>query len=243
MNRLIPILASTAVLMLAGCNREDAAAARSTAAEELVCVEYNPKTGLLVSPATSAFIGLKTDDVGEAPVASVLELSGQVYQAASPGNATALASITLNRETAGRLQQLGSGRLAQTENKVRVLQIESAQTGDTNECEMLVSIDDPERTLRPGQFVTPQFAISSTNAVTVVPRQALLQTTEGNFVYAVNGQRYVLTKVTLGGVNQEHAEIVDGLYAGDRIVTRPVAKLRLAELQVIRGGKSCCAGH
>ena len=41
----------------------------------------------------------------------------------------------------------------------------------------------------------------------------------------------------------DFAEITEGLYAGDQIVTSPVNTLWMAELQILRGGKSCTCGH
>jgi hypothetical protein len=85
-----------------------------------------------------------------------------------------------------------------------------------------------------------RFTIGSANPVTVVPREALLQTTGGDFVYAVNGQRFVLTKVKLGATSEKQVEIVDGLYAGDKIVVHPVMTLWMTQLHYVNGGDACC---
>ena len=94
-----------------------------------------------------------------------------------------------------------------------------------------------------GERVLATFHTPEGDAVTAVPRSALLKTAEGNFVYAVNGEFYVRTPVKVGAMSDEHAEITDGLYAGDQIVVSPVMSLWLAELQVLRGGKACTCGH
>jgi multidrug efflux pump subunit AcrA (membrane-fusion protein) len=80
-------------------------------------------------------------------------------------------------------------------------------------------------------------------AVTSIPRSALLKTAEGTFAYTINGPSYLRTPVKTGAMNEDLVEITDGLYAGDQIVTTPVMQLWLAELQVLRGGKSCTCGH
>lgn len=75
-----------------------------------------------------------------------------------------------------------------------------------------------------------------------IPRSALLSTVEGHFVYARNGDFYLRTPVKTGTQSSERIEIVDGLYAGDEVVTAAVMSLWLAELQYLRGGKACaCA--
>ena len=239
MNRLLAILGSSCVLVLTGCDKEDAALARSTAQEEIVSVEFNPKSGLLVSPATASFLDLKTEDVSETLVSSDYVLSAQVYRPASASHAEALASITLKRDAAERIQQVGTGHLAGPGQTFRVLRMEQSITS-ADDREVLISIDDPNRTLSSGEFITARFAVGSANPVTVVPREALLQTTEGDFVYAVNGQRFVLTKVKLGATSEKQVEIVDGLYAGDKIVVHPVMTLWMTQLHYVNGGDACC---
>lgn len=239
MNRLFVALGSSCVLILAGCDKEDTALARSTATEELTSVEFNPKSGLLVPPATAAFINVKTEDVSETLITSELEFSGQVYRSASASHDKTLASITLKQDVAERIKQAGTGHLAGTGQTFRVLRMEQSTTS-ADDRELLISIDDPNRTLSSGEFVTARFTIGSANPVTVVPREALLQTTEGDFVYAVNGQRFVLTKVKLGAANDRQVEILDGLYAGDKIVVHPVMTLWMTQLHNVNGGDACC---
>ena len=76
-----------------------------------------------------------------------------------------------------------------------------------------------------------------------MPRSSIFRTTEGDFVYTVNGEHFVRAPVKLGRVNHDFAEVTDGLYAGDQIVVQPVMTLWMAELQSIRGGKACADGH
>lgn len=239
MNRLLFILTVSCALILTGCDNEDAALAPSSSGEEIVSVEFDPKSGLLVPPATAAFIDVKTEEVGEASLVSELEFSGQVYRSASTSHDKALASMTLKQDVAERLQQVRTGRLAGTGHGVRVLRMEQSITS-ADDRDLLIAIDDPDRTLSSGGFITARFAIGSTNPVPIVPRQALLQTTEGDFVYAVNGQRFVLTKVKLGAANERQVEILDGLYAGDKIVVHPVMTLWMTQLHSVNGGDACC---
>jgi multidrug efflux pump subunit AcrA (membrane-fusion protein) len=72
--------------------------------------------------------------------------------------------------------------------------------------------------------------------VTVVPREALLRTAEGVFVYVANGPAYLRTPVVTGAEDGSHVGIVDGLYAGDVVVTRAVEALWLIELRATKGG-------
>jgi multidrug efflux pump subunit AcrA (membrane-fusion protein) len=94
-----------------------------------------------------------------------------------------------------------------------------------------------------GTRVLATFHATEGEAVTAIPRSALLKTAEGSFVYAVNGEFYVRTPVKVGAQSESQVEIADGLYSGDQIVIAPVMSLWLGELQVLRGGKACTCGH
>ena len=121
-----------------------------------------------------------------------------------------------------------------------VKRIEKAPYATLGDFELTVETATP---LEIGARVSAMFRAPAGEAVTAVPRSALLKTAEGSFVYAVNGEFYVRTPVKVGAVSDEHVEITDGLYAGDQIVVSPVMSLWLAELQVLRGGKACTCGH
>lgn len=77
-----------------------------------------------------------------------------------------------------------------------------------------------------------------------LPSSALLRTVKGDFVYVENGGWFLRTPVALGPRDpQGAADVKEGLYEGDRIVTAGVQGLWLAELQAINGGVGCADGH
>jgi len=94
-----------------------------------------------------------------------------------------------------------------------------------------------------GTRISARFQVEAGEATTSIPRSALLTTAEGTFVYALNDDFYVRTPVKIGAGNEDHVEILDGLYTGDEIVVTPVLPLWLAELQTLRGGHGCAHGH
>ena len=77
----------------------------------------------------------------------------------------------------------------------------------------------------------------------VLPRQALLRTSEGVFVFVANGQRWLRTPVKVSTESAESAEITDGVLEGDLVVVAGVWDLWMAELQAIKGGVGCADGH
>jgi hypothetical protein len=76
-----------------------------------------------------------------------------------------------------------------------------------------------------------------------IPAAALVRTVKGDFVYVVNGDWFLRTPVKLAGGDGSHFAVEEGLYEGDKIVTRGARELWLAELQAINGGVGCADGH
>jgi len=83
------------------------------------------------------------------------------------------------------------------------------------------TLPNPEGKLRPGLFARADLGVSHREAVLMIPGEAILERSDGKVVFRlVNGdhveRRVVKTGVYKGG----KVEIVEGLAAGDRVVTR-----------------------
>jgi hypothetical protein len=84
---------------------------------------------------------------------------------------------------------------------------------------------------------------AESKGATAIPVDALVRTVKGDFVYVVNGEWFLRTPVKLAARDSSHFAVEDGLYEGDKIVTRGTRELWLAELQAINGGVGCADGH
>jgi len=104
------------------------------------------------------------------------------------------------------------------------------------ESEIIVGVSNATPALKPGEFVPARINLPRDEAVAAVPQSALLRTSEGTFVYAVNGDAYFRTAVKIGAEADGWIEITDGLLAGDQVVTKPVQTLWLIELRATKGG-------
>ncbi|HTD65796.1 MAG TPA: efflux RND transporter periplasmic adaptor subunit [Candidatus Limnocylindria bacterium] len=104
------------------------------------------------------------------------------------------------------------------------------------ESEIVVGVSNGAAALKPGEFIAGTVNLPREESVTVVPRSAVLRTSEGSFVYAVNGDAYLRTAVKTGTDAEGWVEITDGLLAGDQVVTKPVETLWLIELRATKGG-------
>ncbi len=79
--------------------------------------------------------------------------------------------------------------------------------------------------------------------VAAVPREAVLRTVRGTFVYVENGSWLLRSPVRIGAEGAGWVEVTDGLYEGDRIATAGVEALWLAEIAAVNGGVGCADGH
>jgi hypothetical protein len=104
------------------------------------------------------------------------------------------------------------------------------------DAEVVVGITNAGARLKPAEFLSAVITLPRADAVTVVPKSALLRTADGTFVYTVNGDAYFRTAVKTGAEAEGFVEITDGLLNGDAVVTKPVEKLWLIELRATKGG-------
>lgn len=88
-----------------------------------------------------------------------------------------------------------------------------------------------------------QAEVVPANGGAALPRQAVLRTSEGTFVFVLNGKRWLRTPVRTGAESAETIVIDDGVLEGDVVAVAGVHDLWLAELQAIKGGVGCADGH
>ena len=104
------------------------------------------------------------------------------------------------------------------------------------ESEIVIGISNATAALKAGEFVPARINLPRDGAVTAIPLSAVLRTSEGTFVYAVNGDAYFRTAIKVGAEADGWVEVTDGLLAGDQVVTKPVQSLWLIELRATKGG-------
>ncbi|MGC3958433.1 MAG: efflux RND transporter periplasmic adaptor subunit [Verrucomicrobiota bacterium] len=115
-----------------------------------------------------------------------------------------------------------------------VLAVEKALS--FGEVEVIVGLTNATDKVKPGEFLSAVINLPRDIVVRVIPRLALLRTSEGTFVYTLNGEAYLRTPVKLGSEANGLLEITDGLLAGDSVVTKPVETFYLIELRATKGG-------
>jgi len=195
---------------------------------------FKKDRGVFVSEETRRTIGLELAEPIEKPISRRIEAVARIY---APGKATALLdSENAAALTAGqRVELTMANNLTVTGTLARIdRQLERSLA----QAEALVEFK-PDESLKPGNTVRAAFPLKGENGV-AVPRNSLLHTGEGAFVFVVNGDHLQRTRVQTRGEENGWVQITDGLLAGDVIATNGVQGLWCIELQATKGGAACC---
>lgn len=229
----VPIVA----LALMGC----AKSVVQVPAEETMLSLFQEGKGVVLPDDMQKLFSLELADVSEANLPMELEKTAQVYRV-SGGSSPALATARLTEaETqlvkSNQAVQIKADGLNVSGSVVTLDRVSESASGQT---EVLLQFADPQKKAAAGDFVEAKFVLTKEQSAVVVPSSALLSAAEGTFVYAVNGKHFLRTKVATGAATSNAVEIVDGLYAGDIVVSKGVNDLWLIELQATKTGKACC---
>lgn len=221
--------------LLPSCTESDASTTHSEDAPLENGAGFRKGEGVFLTDEMAHSIGLKTAEVIETKIDSIITVS---IRATSVQDEV---SGWLNSKQAeslkpGSIFELQDG----SSSKATVTRIEKPAFANSSEYEIVLHSDT---SISQGSVIKASIHLPSTEEVVAVPREAVLTTAEGLFVYAKNGKFFVRTPVKVGVSNATEFQILDGLYAGDEVVTSPVNSLWMAELQVLRGGKACTCGQ
>jgi len=108
----------------------------------------------------------------------------------------------------------------------RVTSVDSRVDPVTRSVAVRAEIPNPDRLLRPGMLMSVQLFREPRDAL-VVPEIAILQIGMESFIYRVTAEQIAeRVQVKLGARRKGEVEVVEGLAAGDRIVTEGAVKLR-----------------
>lgn len=108
----------------------------------------------------------------------------------------------------------------------------------TRSLPVYLTLDNPDRILRGGMFVTGEVVVAAAEDVIAVPAAALREDDGGPFVLVIEDDMLVRREVTPGGAwaGGRTVEVPAGLSAGDRIVSRQLAGLEPGMPVMVEGG-------
>ena len=206
---------------------------------------FKPGKGVIVTEETRKSLGLEIVDVTERKLSNQIQFTVQVFgevhhHQTNPEDHTGCdvhASAFVSSESAATIK---AGQPVQifknADNPLGGVVLAAQKALALGESEVVVGVSNATAVLKPGEFIPARISLPRDEAVAAVPQSALLRTSEGTFVYAVNGDAYFRTAVKTGAEADGVVEITDGLLAGDQVVTKPVQTLWLIELRATKGG-------
>ena len=172
--------------------------------------------GLTFSDETKQALGLATAKVETRSLAQTIQVTAQVF---ATGEQT-LASASVPSALAGRVA-----------SDKRIVRSHAAK--DTGLTELILALDAPQRA---GDFVTVTLTATHGEPVPAIPRNALLRSAGGTFVYVVTHEAFLRMPVKTGVEAAAFIEITEGPPAGSEVVTHPVEQLWLTELRFTKSG-------
>ncbi len=81
-------------------------------------------------------------------------------------------------------------------------------------------IDNPGKKFRPGMFVMADVVVARKDSAVVVPKEIILSDLKGKNVFVVDRGRAQLRAIKTGIESENEIEVMSGLKAGERLVTK-----------------------
>lgn len=248
---LIYFLALIMIFPLTGCNSSEHKNNKKSSEEGRGHEEspsgasFKPGKGVSLTDETSRIVGLEVVEVAEEKLPRLIRFNVQIF-----GEEHRYAHIDLDHTGC---DVHGSGFVTPEKakfidkNQPVKLFTSTSETLDGfvvtvqkplayDETEVIVGVTSAGTKLKEGEFLSASIILSRDETVIVIPTSALLRTSEGTFVYVLNGDAYYRTAVQVGSESNDKIEIEDGLFMGDQVVVKPVETLWLIELRATKGG-------
>ncbi len=214
---------------------------------------YEEGKGISLLKETEESLGVEIAEVTENPIQSTLRITAQVYRSAlekskkqggeQQGNA--YASALLSSEIASTLPlqttvHFGSSPKSAVRPPGIVWKINSAQSTGLEKTEILLELPDPEQSLKVRDFIELDLLSPlALSAKLSIPPSARLKTSTGSYAFVKNGSFLLRTEIKTGIESKDWIEILEGLYEGDQIATKPIEELYMIELRATKGGGHC----
>ncbi|GJD55252.1 MdtA/MuxA family multidrug efflux RND transporter periplasmic adaptor subunit [Methylobacterium dankookense] len=128
------------------------------------------------------------------------------------------AKLAVRAYDRGDSHEIATGTLDTVDNQIDV-------TTGTVKLRALFQNDD--EALFPNQFVNAKLTVDTVTNAALVPNAAILQGTPGTYVYLMDGDEKVTVRpIKTGETDGTRTVVLDGLKAGDRVVTDGTDRLR-----------------
>jgi multidrug efflux pump subunit AcrA (membrane-fusion protein) len=195
--------------------------------------------GITLLPQTKEELGVTLDEVREEKLPLEISLTARVFSSDEQRGFQASGILPTKR-----VQGLKKGFPIKVQTSKGVVldgRIGELSTPiSTNETEVVVEFSADASAARIGTPVRVTVSLPANEAVTTIPKEALIKCATESFVYVQNEDAYLRTIVQPGRETADAVEIKDGLLEGDFVVSRGAMDLWLVELRAVKGGQGCC---
>ena len=181
--------------------------------------------------------GLRAVDVGDyvkdgADIVNIEDLSSLTVQFALPER-------YIDRLRAGQAVELSVDAMPGRSFKGRVQAVDSQVDANGRALQVLAQVSNPGTVLRPGMFARPRVVFSVREGAVVVPEEALVPVGAKQFVFKVvagadGKQTAQRVEAKIGTRLPGKVEILDGIQAGDTVVTAGHGRLMRGDGQAVR---------
>ena len=120
--------------------------------------------------------------------------------------------------------------------------VEPIVDGKTRTSHARVIVENTSGELRPGTFVTADVLVNKRKAELMVAKNILQDIDDDTCVFVQNEHNFEARPVTVGWSNDKYVEIISGLQAGEKIVTKNSFRIK-AELEKAAGSGHAGHGH
>jgi cobalt-zinc-cadmium efflux system membrane fusion protein len=102
----------------------------------------------------------------------------------------------------------------------RVIFINSVVDPDSRTVKVRTEVPNPDGRLKPDMFANVEIITDVSSAAISLPQSAVLENNGKSIVFVAEGNAYKQRQVQVGIKSGDRVEIIDGLSAGDRVVTK-----------------------
>ena len=112
-------------------------------------------------------------------------------------------------------------------DKGRVIALDNQINSSTGTAMLKAEFANARKMLFPNQFVNIRLLVDTVKGAVVVPTSAIATGAPGTYVYVVDAaNRVALRRITAGASDQDRTAVMNGLKAGERVVTDGLDRLR-----------------
>jgi len=102
----------------------------------------------------------------------------------------------------------------------KVIFINTVVDADSRTVKVRTEVPNPDGRLKPEMFANIEIITDINSAAISVPQAAVLEDNGKSIVFVAEGNTYKQRQVQLGIKNGDRVEVIDGLKAGDKLVTK-----------------------